>query len=210
MRAYGYARTSGCLMSETKRSKCKSYSRKRLQQGATAVEFGLVIVAFFMVVFGILEVARLIFLFNTLQEVTRRAATAASNTDFTSTSELAEIRQSAIFRDSAGGLVLMNELTYESIRIDYMSLNRDTDGTLTMVAIPANILPSSPADNRKKCLIDPNSPSCIRIVRVRVCQSRISPDCEPMQFQSSFPLLFTFTMPLTRATTLAKAETLGI
>ena len=197
-------------MSETKRPMRTSHSRKRLQQGATAVEFGLVSVAFFMVVFCIIELARLMFLFNTLQEVTRRAATAASNTDFTSISKLDQVRQSAIFRSSPGGLVLMNEMTDQSIRIDYMSLNRTTDGTLTMAAIPAGNLPSSPADNRKKCLIDPNSPSCIRIVRVRVCQAGISPGCEHMQFQSSVPLLFPFSMPLPRATTLAKAESLGI
>jgi Flp pilus assembly pilin Flp len=197
-------------MSVTKRPIRTSYSRKRLQQGSTAVEFGLVIVVFFVVVLAIIELARLMFLFNTLQEVTRRAATAASNTDFTSISKLNEVRRNAIFRDSAGGLVLMNELTDESIRIDYMSLNRAPDGSLTMVPIPTSTLPSSPADNRKKCLFDPNSPGCIRIVRVRVCQSGISPDCERMQFQSSVPLLFPFSMPLPRATTLAKAESLGM
>ena len=195
-------------MLETKRLTPKSYS-KRLQQGAVAVEFGLVIVAFFIVVFGIIEIARLMFLFNTLQEVTRRAAAAAANTDFTNISRLNQVRQNAIFRSSAGGLVLMQELTDQSIRIDYLSVSRDPDGTLKMVPIQASSLPTSPAENRRGCLINPNSASCIRIVRARVCQSGISPGCEPMQFQSLVPLL-NFSMPLTRATTLAKAQTLGI
>jgi Flp pilus assembly protein TadG len=196
-------------MSATKRPICESYTRKRPQQGAAAVEFALVIVAFFVVVFGIIEIARLMFLFNTLQEVTRRAATGASNTDFTNASRLDEVRQHAIFRSSAGGLVLMNELTDESIRIDYLSVHRDPDGLLTMVPIQASALPSSPAANRRTCLVDPNSATCIRIVRARVCQPGITANCEPMEFQSMVPLL-SFSMPLPVATTLAKAESLGI
>ncbi|MDB5917901.1 MAG: pilus assembly protein TadE [Massilia sp.] len=196
-------------MSETKRLVSKPRGRKRLQHGSAAVEFSLVIVAFFTLIFGIIELARLMFLFNTLQEVTRRAATAASNTDFTNASKLNQVRQNAIFRDSAGGLVLMKELTDESIRIDYLSVSRDSAGTLSMVPIPASNLPSSPAANRRGCLVNPNSDSCIRIVRARVCQSGISPDCEPMQFQSFVPLL-SFSLPLPRAPTLAKAESLGI
>ncbi|PIL41666.1 TadE/TadG family type IV pilus assembly protein [Massilia psychrophila] len=196
-------------MSATKRPIGNSCRRKRLQRGAAAVEFALVIVAFFIVVFGVIELARLMFLFNTLQEVTRRAATAASNTDFTNAGKLNNVRQSAIFRSSAGGLVLMKELTDESIRIDYLWVRRETDGALTMMPIQAGALPSSPAANRRGCLVDPNSESCIRIVRARVCQSGISPNCEPMQFQGIVPLL-NFSMPLTIATTLAKAESLGI
>lgn len=196
-------------MSETKCPMPKSYSRKRLQQGTVVVEFGLVLMAFFMVVFTIIEIARLMFLFNTLQEVTRRAATAAAITDFTSTAKLDAVRQNAIFRNSAGGLALMSQLTDKSIRIDYLSLSRDTDGNLSMVPIPAGNLPSSPAENRRGCLVDPNSATCIRIVRARVCQSDIAPECEPMQFQSFVPLL-SFSIALPRATTLARAESLGI
>lgn len=196
-------------MSETKRSAGRWYRLRRHQQGTAAVEFGLVVLAFLMVVFGIIEIARLIFLFNTLQEVTRRAADAAANTDFTNTTKLDEVRQHAIFRSSAGGLVLMSELTDQSVRIDYLSLSRDSEGNLSMVPIQAANLPSSPAENRKACLVDPNGATCIRVVRARVCQSGILPECEPMQFNSFVPLL-SFSMALPRATTLARAESLGI
>lgn len=196
-------------MSANKRPVGKPCSRKRLQHGSTAVEFALIAVVFFTLVFGIIEMARLMFLFNTLQEVTRRAATAAANTDFTKPADLDGVRRRAIFRDSAGGLVLMNELTDQSIRIDYLAINRNNDGTLNMVPIPTPSLPASPAENRRICLINPNSPPCIRIVRVQVCKPSISAVCEPMQFQSMVSL-FNLSLPLPKATTLAKAQSLGL
>ncbi|MDB5910387.1 MAG: pilus assembly protein TadE [Massilia sp.] len=196
-------------MSETKRQVCKPFRSKKLQQGVAAVEFALIAVAFFTLVFGVIDVARLMFLFNTLPEVTSRAAIAASSTDFTNTVELDRVRQRAIFRDSPGGMVLMQELTDQSIRIDYMSINRNDDGTLTMVPIPVGSLPSSPAANRRACLVDPNSPTCIRIVRVRVCNVSNSGACDAMQFQS-LVALFNLSLPLPTSTTLVKAQSLGL
>lgn len=102
----------------------------------------------------------------------------------------------------------MRELTDQSIRIDYLAVRRDDDGTLTMVPIPAATLPSSPSENRKGCNMDPNSMTCIRIVRVRVCKADNSANCEPMEFKSLLSL-FHFTLPLPTATTLAKAQSLG-
>lgn len=196
-------------MLETKRPLIESASRMRRQQGSTAIEFGLILVAFLTVVFFIVEVARIMFLFNTLQEVTRRAAAAASNTDFTNTGKMDEVRQNAIFRAAAGELILMPGLTDQSVRIDYLSVARDNDGNLSLVPISATNLPSSPAANRRGCLIDPNSATCIRVVRARVCQSGIAPDCEPMQYHSFVPL-FSFAIALPRAPTLARAQSLGI
>lgn len=196
-------------MSETKRQVCKPYRSKKLQQGVAAVEFALIAVAFFTLVFGVIEVARLMFLFNTLPEVTSRAANAASSTDFTNAVALDRVRQRAIFRDSPGGLVLMQELTDQSIRIDYLSINRNDDGTLTMVPIPVGSLPASPAANRRACLVDPYSATCIRIVRVRVCNVGNAGACEPMQFQSLVSL-FNFSLPLPTSATLVKAKSLGL
>ena len=47
------------------------------QAGTTAVEFAVLSILFFTIIFGIIEVTRLLFVYNTLQEVTRRAAVAA-------------------------------------------------------------------------------------------------------------------------------------
>jgi hypothetical protein len=194
-------------MSAAERS--MSYRCKRLQQGATAVEFALLVLIFFTLVFGVIEFARLMFLFNTLPEVTRRAASAAATTDFTKPAELERVRQRAVFRYSAGALPLMKELTDEAVRIDYLAVKRNNDGSLSMVPIPPGSLPSSPAENRQVCLIDPNSPTCIRIVRVRVCKPSNSAACEPMLFRTMVSLI-KFDLPLPTAPTLVKAQSLGL
>ncbi|WP_307164885.1 TadE family protein [Massilia sp. WF1] len=59
-------------MAQRKRS-CPSIS----QNGTAAVEFAILALLFFTLVFGIIEVSRLLFVYNTLQEVTRRAVAAA-------------------------------------------------------------------------------------------------------------------------------------
>jgi hypothetical protein len=196
-------------MSETKRPVRKPYNFKRRQRGTAAVEFALVAVTFFTLLFGVIELARLMFLFNTLPVVTSRAARAAANTDFANADRIDEVRWRAMFRDSAGGMILMNELTDQSIRIDYLRVDRSAAGTLTMVPIPAGSLPASPAENRRVCLVDPNSLTCIRIVRVRVCNPGKLDKCEPMQFQPLIPLI-NLSLPLPTSTALVKAQSLGL
>ena len=49
-------------------------TRAGRQQGAAAVEFALVALLFFTLLFGILEFGRMLYLYNTVQEVSRRAA----------------------------------------------------------------------------------------------------------------------------------------
>lgn len=207
--ACGHSLTSGCRMSETQRPVRKRYRRERLQQGSAAIEFALIALIFFTFVFSVIELARLMFLYNTLPEITRRAASAAANTDFTRLAELDRVRWNAVFRDSPGSLVLMNELTDQAIRIDYLAINRNDDGTLSMVPIAAASLPASPSANLSGCVVDPNSATCIRIVRVRVCQPSNSATCVPMQFQSLVPFI-NLSLPLPTAPTLAKAQSLGL
>ena len=74
------------------------------QQGVAVVEFAVVALMLFLAFFGTIEVARALYMCNTLQEVTRRAATLAANTDFTSADAMQRVRERAVLRDSAGGL----------------------------------------------------------------------------------------------------------
>jgi Flp pilus assembly protein TadG len=196
-------------MSDTNYAARGAHSSKRRQRGVAAVEFSLIAVLFFTLVFGVIELARMMFLFNTLSEVTRRAASAAANADFTNPATINQVQWQAIFRASAGGMTLMNELTDQSVRIDYLSVARNADGTFSMVPIAVGGLPSSPAENRKVCLVDPNSSSCIRIVRARVCNPSNSVSCEPMQFQSLLPLV-ELSLPLPTSPTLVIAKSLGL
>lgn len=144
------------------RPQCPRDSRQR---GVVTIEFALLAIVFFTVIFGIIEIGRYIFLRTTLQQVTRQAAHDASVADYTDTAWLDTIRQRAIFRTAPGPLVLSGNIDDTNVRIDYLSFSGDA-------ITPPPVCPSTNASN---CLDDPHSASCIRFVRVRVCAA--GPDC---------------------------------
>lgn len=185
------------------------FAGRARQLGTSAVEFALVAGIFFTLVFGVIEVARLMYLDNTLQEVTRRAAVAAANTDFTDKTALDSVRQAAVFRTSAGFLPITDQVSDQAIRIDYMWIQRHPDGSFTPEPILPGSLPADPSDNRRACLLNPYCGNCIRIVRVRVCDPANTSDCAHIPFKTIFPLV-ALPVALPEATTLVKAERLGL
>ena len=183
-------------------------TRSRKQQGVAAVEFSVVSIVFFLLFFGMVEMSRAMYVINTLQEVTRRAAALATNTDFSNAAAMQAVRQRAIFRDSPGFLLFAQPVTDTHIIIDYMWIQR-SGGVMTMVAIPSGSLPASPAANFANCLGDPYSEGCIRLVRVRVCQTASADDCDPVSYRSLVSMVpFSFGLPVSM--TIATAETLGM
>lgn len=178
------------------------------QAGVFAVEFAIVLLLFLTLVFGVIELARAMYLFNTLQEVTRRAASAAANTDFRDEAAKGRVRQGAVFRNSPGPLVLGDPVTDEHVRIDYMSLVRNGDGSMTLTAIPAGAMPACPARNRIICMDNPNDSSCVRFVRVRVCAPGDANACSQVPYKTIVPLIG-LALRLPTATTIVTAETLG-
>jgi Flp pilus assembly protein TadG len=191
----------------------KSSSRARIdraahESGIAAVEFAIVVVAFFVFIFGIIEIARLLFLYNTLQDVTRRAASSAAAIDFSNGAKMDTLRQNAIFRSSAGGLVLMSELTDQAVRIDYMYLDRASDGKMTPQAIPAGNMPVSPSDNQANCRANPYGSSCIRYARARICDPVNTDSCDPVKFNTVTSLV-SFSASLPVATTITRVQSLG-
>lgn len=182
--------------------------RKTRQQGVAAVEFSFVAIVFFLLFFGMVEVSRAMYIINTLQEVTRRAAALATNTDFSNAAAMQEVRQRAIFRDSPGVLMFAQPVADTHIVIDYMWIRR-VGATMTMVPIPTASLPASPAANFANCLGNPYSESCIRLVRVRVCQTASADDCDPVGYQNLVSLVpLSFGLPVSM--TIVTAETLGM
>lgn len=175
--------------------------------GVYSVEFAMLFLVFFSVIFFIIEVARAMYVVNTLQEVTRRAASAAANADFRDQAATDRVRQNAIFRDSPGSLVLGKPVTDAHIRIDYLALVR-SGSALTLTPIGSGAMPTCPARNRLTCLADPNSPSCIRFVRVRVCATDDASECQRVRYSPIVPLV-SLPLDLPLATTIATAETLG-
>lgn len=183
--------------------------RRSAQSGIAAVEFSLVSLLFFMLVFAIIEFVRVMYMYNTLADATRTAARAAANIDWRNTAELDKAKQHAILRDSPGELAFGFPVTDKHVRIDYMYLKQQ--GSTTTYE-PANSMPSCPGRNQHNCLTNPYgsgasaSTVCIRIVRARICNP--DTDCEPVSYKMLIPL-FDWGVKLPVSTTLATAETLG-
>jgi hypothetical protein len=195
-------------MSDANRKPPRLYRlRARREQGATAVEFALLAILFFTLVFGILEIARLVYLFNTLQEVTRRAAALAINSPFDPDSQKS-VREQAMLIGKGGTLVLGAPVTPAHLKLEYLSLSRVSANTLATPRVTA--LPADPAANRVNCLTDPYGASCIRFVRVRVCQPGAGEGCTPVPYQMLFPLINLSGLTLPRSETTVPAQTLGL
>jgi hypothetical protein len=186
-----------------------SHGRSRAvlrQAGVFAVEFSMVVVMFLLLIFILLEVSRALYIWNTLQEVTRRAARAAAATDFSDASALAQLRRQAIFRATPGMLAFSAPVSEDHVVIDYLALENQSDGSMTQVPIPTGSLPGCPARNRLVCTADAGSSGCIRFVRVRICQP--GSNCAPVPYETIVPMVnMSVTLPI--STTIVKAESLG-
>lgn len=181
--------------------------RRNRVTGAFSVEFALMLLVYLTIMFGVIEVARAIYLFNTLHDVTRRAASAAAITNFRDEPAKDKIRQNAIFRSTPGKLLLGDPVTDEHIRIDYMALVRNAGGA-TLTPIATGALPSCTARNRIVCMTDPNAASCIRFVRVQVCEPGNTGQCDPVRYRTIVSLI-DLALDLPQATTIFPVETLG-
>jgi hypothetical protein len=182
--------------------------RRTPQAGAAAVEFALVVLIFLTLVFGIIEMARLVYVINTLYVVTQRAAQDAAKTDVQNEHRKDEIRQNAIFRTSAGMLAVADPVTEAHVRIDYMSLKLNGDSSFTPEPVSFVDLPANPANNRVTCLSNPHDARCVRLVRVRICDPADTGQCKPVRYR---PIAHLIDLPLDLpfATTIVMAETLG-
>lgn len=180
----------------------------RRQRGTFAVEFAIILMLLLVLLFGIVDLARLMYIYNTLQDTTRQAAFGASVTDYRDRNALDLLRQQAIFRTTPGGLVLGAPITDSSIQIDYLALVRNADATQTLTPIAPGDMPSCPARNRVTCAGNPNDPQCIRFIRARICDPADASACAPVHFQSLFGL-FPSGAVLPTSTTIVPAETLG-
>ncbi len=71
------------------------------EKGASMVEFAIIALVFFMLLFGIIEFARALFTYNTLVEATRRGARVAAVCPITDNAKTM-VRQATIFNASPG------------------------------------------------------------------------------------------------------------
>lgn len=169
-----------------------------------AVEFALVAFVFFSLVFAMLELARMEYLFNTLEEVTRRAAAGAANVDYRDTAALQGVQQDAVLRNSPGMLPMGRPVAADNVVIDYLWVSK------TWELNHMTTLPGCPAGNKTHCINDPNADNCIRLVRARVCASMDSAgNCTPLPYQMIFPFFNLSDVTLPPSETIVPVGNLG-
>jgi hypothetical protein len=165
-----------------------------------------VAIIFFTLFFGIVELARAMYICNTLQEVTRRAAAMAVNTDFSNATAMQQLREQAIFRDSPGTMMFGDPVTDQHIKIDYLQIPSGSPIPVSM----SGALPAGPQENRVNCAINSNAANCIALVRVRICAPGGSSDtCDPVPYKTMVSLI-SLAFPLPPSTTIARVESLGL
>jgi Flp pilus assembly protein TadG len=74
----------------------------KTQRGAAMVEFAIIALLFFMILFGIIEFGRAFFTYNTLVEATRRGARIAAVCPV-STAGILQVQQATVFDNSPDG-----------------------------------------------------------------------------------------------------------
>ena len=187
------------------------HTGRRRQGGVFAVEFAMLALLFFLFLFAMLELARAVYVWNMVHEITRRAARAAAVTDFSNAGALQAVRAHAVLRTTPGALPLGGGISDAYVRIDYLS--QAAGGALA--AVPVTVMPGCPQRNRINCLDDPHGASCIRFVRARLCVPGDGARCERVPYRPVLPLLGTMfpsgagAVRLPGGTTMAVAESLG-
>jgi Flp pilus assembly protein TadG len=90
------------------------------QRGIAAVEFAIVALATLTILFASMEMARMMFTFNTLAEVTRRGARIASICQV----DDPEINRLAIFNTSGGSVSpILKKLSTANVKVEYLNEN---------------------------------------------------------------------------------------
>ncbi|MDJ0748011.1 MAG: pilus assembly protein [Woeseiaceae bacterium] len=99
---------------------------KKSQQGTTTVEFAIVAVAFFTILFGVIEIPRAFFVLNALEEVTRRGARIAAVCPINDPA----IRNVALFNATGDGSasVVLPGLSTSDIVVQYLGADGSAIG----------------------------------------------------------------------------------
>lgn len=167
---------------------------KARQQGAAAVEFGIIAIVFFTLFFAIIEFGRFFYLFNTVQEITRCASRAAVVKWI---DDWDDIPQQCLFGHDE--LVAGWEIHGVNVRLRALNLaGGEAD-------------PDSVEENISNCVTDPADSDCVRFVEasVQACnQQGNSENCQPIRYQPMFGLI-PLSVDIPNSTVRMPAESLG-
>jgi Flp pilus assembly protein TadG len=161
------------------------------QRGVAAVEFALVAMLFFTILLAIIEIGRMLFIFNTMQEMTRNGARAAV-VRWVDPASQTEIKSIALFYGAS--MPANPDLTTANISITYLQ----KDGLTEVTTLPAN--PANPGDNLSACGDSTRIANCIYYVRVSISGATFTPMLGLFDF---------LTMPLPTSEVTMHAESLG-
>lgn len=163
-----------------------SQNTSNQQRGAAAVEFAIIAMLLFTLLFGIIEFGRLFYVFNTVQETTRRAAREAVVRWVDEMDDDTEVESLVLFGGTS--LPAGAEITAANINIEYLTADGHTPDPF----------PGSPEDNIAACLSGPDG--CIALVRVSITGATYVP------MVGLFPFL---AVPIPASTVTMPAESLG-
>lgn len=141
-------------------------SRKR-EQGTASVEFAIGATAFLMLVFGMVEISRAMYLWNTLAHSTHIAARNVAAVDFNDSSTIRALLDRAVFKTEGRSLPMGGAIDGSVLKVSYLT----ADG---VTKVPS--MPLCPGENVANCTRNPDGPSCIRFVRVQLCGAATSGD----------------------------------
>ena len=182
--------------------KISSIPARHRQCGVAAIEFAIIAILLFTLLFGIVEFGRLFYVFNSVQEVTRRGAREAVVRWIDAIDDPAEIEELVLLGHTSlpGG----GEITAANIKIEYLNPNGE-------IISPAD-LPGNPAENISECL--PSGDHCIAFVQVSIVRAPGGVACDPPQNSRACytPLigLFPFlSIPIPASTVTMPTESMG-
>ncbi len=173
---------------------------KRRQRGVAAVEFAIIAMLLFTLLFGIIELGRLFYVINTVQEVTRRAAREAV---VRWTDDQDEAISLALF--GGASLPAGAEIAAGNIDIEY----------LTAAGAVPSPFPTNPGNNIAACISLPDG--CIAYVRVSISGATYAPmvsffkgiEVTAFPFSEADPFRLDFRIPIPASTVTMPAESMG-
>lgn len=167
------------------------------QNGSAAIEFTLVALILFTFVFAAMEVARALYVWSTMAEISNRTARLAAVSD---PADAAQVRHKAMFLNNLNKLPLGGEIDETYLRIDYLG----TDRTNSISPAP------TPIQNLINCTSSPTNAGCVRFVQVRLCMP--GTDCTAVPYKPMIALdsLNGFNMTMPTFSTVVAVDTLGL
>ncbi len=182
--------------------------KPQLQYGAAAIEFAFVAMLLFILLFGVIEFARMFYVLNTVQEVTRRAAREAVVNAWFSPDQ-ASVKSKALFGNV--NLPAYTDISDANIKIEYLTALGGAVGG------GGQSFPGSPANNIQACLNPGGKVDCIAFVRVSITGARYVPmvglfsgiEFTAFPFSAANPFTIDLNIPIPASTVTMPAESMG-